>query len=86
VCVRTVYNLFLKKTGCAEGSRADGDRRDHGIGGFGMTRGDVEQWLAERNREATKLQLDTLWWAKAAKAGERSGGIWENLFGGGRRK
>jgi hypothetical protein len=38
-----------------------------GLGpGFGVTRGDVEEWLAERTREAAKLQLDTLWWAKAA--------------------
>jgi hypothetical protein len=33
---------------------------------IGMTRGDVEEWLAERSQEATKLQLDILWWAKAA--------------------
>jgi hypothetical protein len=31
-----------------------------------ISRGDVEDWLAERSREATKLQSDTLWWAKAA--------------------
>jgi hypothetical protein len=31
-----------------------------------MTRGDVEDWLAEQDREATKRQMDTLWWAKAA--------------------
>jgi hypothetical protein len=38
-----------------------------GLGpGFGMTRGDVEEWLAEKGREAAKLQLDILWWAKAA--------------------
>jgi hypothetical protein len=38
-----------------------------GLGpGFGMARGDVEGWLAEQDREATKRQIDTLWWAKAA--------------------
>jgi|HubBroStandDraft_4_1064222.scaffolds.fasta_scaffold146036_2 hypothetical protein len=38
-----------------------------GLGpGFGMTRGDVEEWLAEKSQEATKLQRDILWWAKAA--------------------
>jgi hypothetical protein len=38
-----------------------------GLGpGFGMTRSDVEEWLAEKSREATKLQLNILWWAKAA--------------------
>jgi hypothetical protein len=38
-----------------------------GLGpGFGMTRGDVENWLAEQDREAAKRQVDTLWWAKAA--------------------
>jgi hypothetical protein len=31
-----------------------------------MTRGDVEDWLAEQDREAAKRQIDTLWWAKAA--------------------
>jgi hypothetical protein len=34
--------------------------------GFGMTRGDVEEWLAEKSQEAAKLQLNILWWAKAA--------------------
>jgi hypothetical protein len=29
-------------------------------------RGDVEDWLAERNRQSDKLQAETLWWAKAA--------------------
>jgi hypothetical protein len=38
-----------------------------GLGpGFGMTRSDVEDWLAERTQEAAKLQADTLWWAKLA--------------------
>jgi hypothetical protein len=38
-----------------------------GLGpGFGMTRSDVEEWLAEKSQEATKLQLNILWWAKAA--------------------
>jgi hypothetical protein len=38
-----------------------------GLGpGFGMTRGDVEEWVAEQTRAATKLQIDTLRWAKAA--------------------
>jgi hypothetical protein len=31
-----------------------------------MTRGDVEEWLVEKSQEATKLQRDILWWAKAA--------------------
>jgi hypothetical protein len=34
--------------------------------GFGMTRGDVEEWLTEKSQEITKLQLNILWWAKAA--------------------
>jgi hypothetical protein len=29
--------------------------------GFGMTRGDVERWLAEKSQEGTKLQLNILW-------------------------
>ena len=33
---------------------------------FGMTRSNVEEWLAEEGRKAAKLQLDILWWAKAA--------------------
>jgi hypothetical protein len=33
---------------------------------FDMTRGEVEEWLAEKSQEATKLQLNILWWAKAA--------------------
>jgi hypothetical protein len=33
---------------------------------FGMTRGDVEDWLAEQDREAAKQRVDTLWWAKTA--------------------
>jgi hypothetical protein len=38
-----------------------------GLGpGFGMTRGDVEEWLAEKSQEAAKLQLKILWWARAA--------------------
>jgi hypothetical protein len=38
-----------------------------GLGpGFGMTRGDVEAWLAEKDRAADTLQRDTLWWAKSA--------------------
>src|ERR1700677_1841324 len=32
---------------------------------FGMTRSDVEEWLAEKSREAANLQLNILWWAKA---------------------
>jgi hypothetical protein len=31
-----------------------------------MTRSDVEEWLAQEDRAAQKLQLDILWWAKAA--------------------
>ena len=34
--------------------------------GFCMTRGDVEEWLAEKSQEDSKLQHDILWWAKAA--------------------
>jgi len=34
--------------------------------GFGMTRGDVEEWLAEKSQEDSKLKHDILWWAKAA--------------------
>jgi hypothetical protein len=38
-----------------------------GLGpGVGITRSDVEEWLAEKSQEATKLQLNILWWAKAA--------------------
>jgi hypothetical protein len=33
---------------------------------FGMTRGDVEDWLAEQTRVAARQQADILWWAKAA--------------------
>jgi hypothetical protein len=29
-------------------------------------RSDVEEWLAEKSREAIKLQLNILWWAKPA--------------------
>jgi hypothetical protein len=47
-----------------------GPGRDAVIGSFGpgfsMTRGDVEEWLVEKSQEATKLQRDILWWAKAA--------------------
>jgi hypothetical protein len=36
-----------------------------GLGaGFGMTRGDVEDWLG--GPRGTKQRVDTLWWAKAA--------------------
>ena len=31
-----------------------------------MTRSAVEDWLAEKSQETTKLQHDILWWAKAA--------------------
>ena len=34
--------------------------------GSEMLRGEVEDWLAEKYREANKLQHDILWWAKAA--------------------
>jgi hypothetical protein len=45
-----------------------------GLGpGFGMTRSDVEEWLAEQSRDASRLQLNILWWAKAA--------AWISLFG-----
>jgi hypothetical protein len=36
---------------------------------------DVEEWLAQRDREASKLQTDTLWYAKAAFWGTISVGI-----------
>ena len=46
---------------------AGGDSVVPGLGpGFGMTRGDVEEWLAEKSQEAAKLQLKILWWARAA--------------------
>lgn len=31
-----------------------------------VLRGDVEEWIAERNAAADRLQSQTLWWAKAA--------------------
>jgi hypothetical protein len=38
-----------------------------GLGtGVGMMRGDVEEWLADKERKGAKLQHDILWWAKAA--------------------
>ncbi len=38
-----------------------------GLGpGLDMTRGDIEEWLAEQSRRAAKQQDDILWWAKAA--------------------
>jgi hypothetical protein len=41
-----------------------------GLGDGKMTRGDVEDWLARQDRalrdHAESLQLDILWWAKAA--------------------
>jgi hypothetical protein len=38
-----------------------------GLGpGLDMTRGDIEEWLAEQSRKASKQQDDILWWAKAA--------------------
>jgi hypothetical protein len=38
-----------------------------GLGpGYGMTRSDVEDWLAERSRADAKQQSDILRWAKAA--------------------
>jgi hypothetical protein len=44
-----------------------GDAPVPGLGvGFGMKRGDVKEWLAEQTREAVRLQLRILWWAKAA--------------------
>jgi hypothetical protein len=46
-----------------------------GLGNPWMSRGDVEEWLAEKDREASKLQADTLWWAKAAFWGTVSVGI-----------
>jgi hypothetical protein len=36
---------------------------------------DIEEWLAQRDREASKLQTDTLWYAKAAFWGTISVGI-----------
>jgi hypothetical protein len=43
-----------------------GDAVVPGLGPGGMTRSAVEDWLAEKSQEATKLQHDILWWAKAA--------------------
>jgi hypothetical protein len=37
-----------------------------GISSPDPSRIDVEEWLAEKDREASKLQADTLWYAKAA--------------------
>ena len=38
-----------------------------GLGpGLDMTRGDIEEWLAEQSHRASKQQDDILWWAKAA--------------------
>jgi len=38
-----------------------------GLGpGLDMTRGDIEEWLAEQSHKASKQQDDILWWAKAA--------------------
>jgi hypothetical protein len=31
-----------------------------------MTRSDVEVWLFDKDQAAQQLQLDILWWAKAA--------------------
>ncbi|SHN87173.1 hypothetical protein SAMN05444170_7043 [Bradyrhizobium erythrophlei] len=31
-----------------------------------VSHSDVEGWLAKKDSEASKLQADTLWWAKAA--------------------
>jgi hypothetical protein len=44
-----------------------GDAVVPGLGpGLGMTRSAVEDWLAEKSQEATRLQLKILWWARAA--------------------
>jgi hypothetical protein len=38
-----------------------------GLGpGLDMTRGDIEEWLAEQTQKTTKQQDNILWWAKAA--------------------
>jgi hypothetical protein len=46
-----------------------------GISNPDPSRIDVEEWLAEKDREASKLQADTLWYAKAAFWGTISVGI-----------
>jgi hypothetical protein len=58
-----VENVRLKLPFANPGS----DTPVPGLGArFGMKRGDVEEWLAEQTREAARLQLRILWWAKAA--------------------
>ena len=38
-----------------------------GLGpGLDMTRGHIEEWLAEQSHKASKQQEDILWWARAA--------------------
>jgi hypothetical protein len=37
-----------------------------GRSGSEMTRSDVEVWLFEKDQATQQLQLDILWWAKAA--------------------
>ena len=38
-----------------------------GLGlGLDMTRGHIEEWLAEQSHKAIKQQDDILWWARAA--------------------
>ena len=46
-----------------------------GISSPDPSRIDVEEWLAEKDREASKLQVDTLWYAKAAFGGTISVGV-----------
>jgi hypothetical protein len=46
-----------------------------GISSPDPSRIDVEEWLAEKDREASKLQTDTLWYAKAAFWGTISVGV-----------
>jgi hypothetical protein len=48
-----------------------------GISSPDPSRIDVEEWLAEKDREASRLQADTLWYAKARFGGR----FWSGLLG-----
>ncbi len=54
--------LKLQYAGSGRGALVPGLLDDNQL------RGDVEDWLAERNRQSDKLQAETLWWAKATAA------------------
>ena len=46
-----------------------GGGRGADVGGFtcgSMTRGDIEDWLVEKNRDENVLQRSTLFWARVA--------------------